>query len=213
MLTFFEAVDAYYNGNQNADREARFPTCVKFEFDSATIRLWAGVGEMYTPDGEIWFGTFVGDDENLTSLLSIPRVTDARSGNSPEYEFQLGYLPDEHYNAIRNHEEDVEGRLITLGNVILEGSSTRSKAQPGNNTRLRMIRPSYSESRTRSESGAQEILKLITVSARNINDGRSFANFGSMNSVGHSVRSRALYGISNDRYCDFVTEPREIVLS
>ncbi|MBO6759264.1 MAG: hypothetical protein JJ902_23275 [Roseibium sp.] len=205
MTAYYDAVDAVLN-SKGADRQVATADCLYFDFLGAPIRIWSGEGEMVTPDGETWTG-FMTTDTNgeAVSLFHMQPMGDVRDGNAPLYELSLHYLDETTYRACRDDRDQVAGRNVLISSVLLpDNGSTRSLTPPGDTRRLRMLDTKFNERRTRGDGGAVIVHRSIVVTAKNLNEGRSLTFFGTLADTVQRARSKQLFGIEDDHYCQFV---------
>lgn len=208
MSDFYDAIDAYYEATTESDRlDLRCVPAIKADFESSPQFLWSGVGGLITPDDQRWVGWMSpGDKDNgiePQAYITVPAIPDGRDGASVLHSFTMGYLNDEQYQLLRDAEEEVYGRTLTVYNVYLSGNSTRATIPPGHAEELTMQGAKFAERRTKQDDGSHKVLRTATVTAKNNNEGRSLQHFGAMNSVGQRFRSEALFDIANDAYADY----------
>lgn len=209
MSAFYDAIDAYYDATTASDRlDLRCAPAIMAEFDSSTQYLWGGFGRSFTPDGaggfQTWNGWHSGDPDNPQSYIQVPSIGDGRDGASPLYSITLGYLNEEQYLLLRDSEEEVTDRPLTIYNVYLpDGKSTRTPIPPGHGEKLVMQGVKFAERRSKQPDGSHKVLRTATLTVKNNNQGRSRQHFGAMNSVGQRFRSEALFGVTDDAYADF----------
>lgn len=197
-MEFEEAMLAYLESTVKMDRSMICAIGLKFEFKSATVRLWGGKGNLYTPDGEVWTG-WVG--KNDQAFISVPKTIDVRTGDSPTKTIELGYLTKELYEKLReDEEEEVTNRDLTIYKIYLEHGSTRTIIPPGDPQTFKMTGRSFREKRSILKTGQISEQYTASVNYKNVNAGRSKTFSGSMSSAGQKARSSILYGDDNDEY-------------
>lgn len=205
MSDFYDAVDAALDATAKSDRQLICRPTIFADFKSGPVHIWGGMGALITPDGTRWQGwQYVDDDGTVYSYIQRPKLTDIRDGNSALYEFTLGYISAEQYKAVRDTEEEVKDRLLIVSAVYLPDGKLRALTPPGDSWRLRMQNSRFTERRVREKDGGQRVLYSCSVTAQNINEGRSRTQFGLMNDAGQKARSMQLFGVANDTYAQFV---------
>ncbi|NQZ76476.1 MAG: hypothetical protein HRT61_10260 [Ekhidna sp.] len=205
MSSFSEALNSALDATQNSDRSLICAAVIEIVFKTETVRLWSGTGGLITPDGERWVGWSNGDPDNPQSFIDVPDISDPRDGNSPLYEFTLGYIDEESYQRLKSDADEANDAVLNVGNVYLEGNSTRALTPPGNKERLRIVGgASFSEKRTLMEDGSHKLQYSVSVKAKNVNGGRSRVSFSTFTDTTHKFRSSTLFGVQNDDYAQFI---------
>ncbi|MBO9457955.1 hypothetical protein [Labrenzia sp. R5_0] len=205
MQTYYDAIDAQLDATAGGDRQIQTADAVYFDILDTPVRLWAGIGSMITPDGQRWHG-FMGADENggVQSLFHIEPLGDVRDGAAPLYEMSLHFLDEVTFLELRDMAAaKVKGRDVLFYSVLLPKNGTRALTPPGDAHRLRMLDTRFSVSRPMGQGGETQIHRTITVLAKNLNQGRSLTHFGVMSDTVQRARSKQLFDIDGDDYCQF----------
>jgi len=203
MNDFYNAILQELNKTTSSDRSLIVAPLIFADFKSKPIRLWGGTGTLITSDGQRWLGYYSNSGGELRSLIKTPEIKDSADGSSPLYRFQLGVHDEEHYILLRDSGEEVTGRNLILYNCYLETGATRATVPVGNAIRLKMFGTSFSERKTKQKDGSYRFEFYATVTAQNLNSGRSRIFFGAMNDAGQRFRSKTLFGIDGDDYAQF----------
>lgn len=194
-MSFYDDIDAALAQSWEVMTRRAF----LFDFDGYALRLWEGNGRILA-GGEEFHGTMRGDQQ----FLKIPRLADGRGGESPLYNFELGYLDQATYDAIKADETVVKGRTLTWYRLYFrKGEFGRPMTEPFVVTRLTMTGRSFKESRKRVGDGFVKLLS-VGVRARDGNEGQNDAPFAFVNDTDQRAQSLALYGVENDGYARFV---------
>lgn len=201
MSAFYDALDAYLAATPKSDRQMWAADAIYMDIEGAAPWRMAGVeGTAITPDGERWAGWIV-DGE---AKLAPPRISDIRDGTAPLYEFMVGYIDAETYYRLRDDKDRVKDRLLIVYTLFFPTKALRTTIPPGDPWRLRMKSTRFVEKIDRDSDGGYRRRYIVSVLAKNINDGRSRAHFGTLSDTGQRARSEQLYGIENDAYGQFV---------
>lgn len=207
MSAFYNALEAELDATTASDRQIICRPCIFADFASAPVRIWGGVGPLYTPDDYEWAGWMrINENDEAESFIALPKLTDVSDGSSRLYEFILGYIDADSYSRIRDLDEEVRDRLLVVSSVHLPDGSTRAVTPPGDSWRLRMKQSKFREKWVRDPDGGHRQMYSVSVLAKNVNEGRSRTEFGVMNDAGQQQRSEALFGISDDFYAQFVVK-------
>jgi hypothetical protein len=201
MSAFYEALEAEIEATRRSDRQIRVVDAIYMDIEGAEPWRMAGVeGTLITPDGERWSGWVVNGEAKMTP----PKITDIRDGSSPLYEFTVGYIDEETYLRLRDDKDKVKGRLLIVYSIYLSDNSLRATVPPGDAWRLRMKSTRFVEKIEKDGEGGYVRRYVVSVIAKNINEGRSRAYFGTMSDTGQRARSEQLFGIEGDAYGQFI---------
>lgn len=203
MSAFYDALDAEIEASRKSDRQIRVVDAIYMDIEGAEPWRMAGVeGTAITPDGARWAGWVVDGQPRMVP----PRLSDIRDGNSPLYEFTVGYVDEETYYRLRDERERVRDRLLICYSLFMPETGLRTNVPPGDAWRLRMKSTRFQERIAKAEDGGYVRGYIVSVLAKNINDGRSRTQFGTMSDTGQRARSEQLFGIENDAYGQFVVK-------
>ncbi|MCR5859728.1 hypothetical protein [Mesorhizobium sp. J428] len=173
----------------------------RFDIDGYALQLWEGNGKAYTGSGEselVWAGTMKGQQ----NFLAAPRLTDGRSGQSPAYEFRLGYVDHATYAAVKAEQSRAIGRqLICYRLYFRPNEGSRSFSTPLVIGSLTMTGVGFSEQRRREGAG-YVVDYSVSVMARDGNAGLTDTAFAYVTDTDQNARS-ALKGVVPDRYARF----------
>jgi hypothetical protein len=195
MSAFFDALDAAMTDRS----EIVCRRLLEFDFDMGPLRLWEGNGKLITSDGKEWIGFYHGDQ----SFLSVPVLSDGRDGSSPLLSFELGFLDDATYSALKDVPTRVKGRALNIWRVYMETSEgLRPVTPPGYPVRLTMVSTSFTDHLDQDEVGYVR-RKSCGVTARPVDENRTYAPNGSVTDADQNRRSARL-GVVPDRYARFV---------
>jgi hypothetical protein len=92
--------------DQIAARQVRRAALVKMEFESETIRAWAGVGPLVTTDGATWSG--------VGTLISISAISSGPGGAAGQLTIGLDGVDPKIVALARAERDELAGRFITL---------------------------------------------------------------------------------------------------
>lgn len=204
MTTFYDQLDAILDASKGGDRVIHAADAFFFDFKTVSLRVWAGVGELITPDGESWAGFFVPKNGGgYESLFHMPPLKDPRDGTSPLIEMSLHYLDKETYEACRDMQDEVKGRPVLISSVLLPEHGTRALTDAGDARRLIMSDTRFTERTVRNDAGNLVTERSITVVAKNMNVGRSKTYFGTLSDTVQRARSLQIHGVADDAYAQF----------
>ncbi|MEW7009485.1 hypothetical protein [Lentilitoribacter sp. EG35] len=207
MSAYFDILNAKLDETTSSDRVISTPSVIEIELPTRTIRMWSGIGPMFTLDGNEWVGWYAGDAGDPHAAIDIPTIVDVSKGTSPIYQFPLGWIDEASYQLLRDDADgsQTKGKKLVLGKVVLDGGSTRAISEVGDKSRLTIVgSPSFKESRTKLADGSHKLLYQTTLKAVNFNAGRSQSNYPYMTDTNQKLRSKKLYGVSDDQYGQFI---------
>lgn len=195
MSAFFDALETA----MAAGSEVICRRLIEFDFDVGPLRMWEGNGKLITPDGLEWIGYYHGDQ----SYLSVPVLSDGRDGSSPLLEFQLGYINQETFDALKATPTRVKGRDLTIWRCYMVNDEGLRPVTPrGYPVKLTMISTSFTNQLDQDDVGYVHRLSC-SVTARPVDERRTFAPNGTVTDADQNRRAERA-GVVPDRYARFV---------
>ncbi len=195
-MSFYDDIEAALNaGTEIMTRRAWF-----FDFLGYPFRIWEGNGKCFAA-GQEWQGAIKGEQ----NYFQAPRLSDGRSGESPLYEFRLGYITKEGYDLLKNDDTVVKDRLIYWYRFYFKaGEYLRPLTAPLLVTTVMMKSRSFKETKVFDPASESIVSNYsVGVRARDGNEGQSEAPYAFVTDTDQNARSAAL-GVSPDRYARFV---------
>lgn len=203
MSAFDDVIDENVVGGVGDIRVVLAP-CYFFDFNGYPILLWRGQGRLFTSDGRKWLGSV---DANGTDHLQAPDFNDGRDGAAAKLHFGLPYIDKQTYLALRDERWRVEGRKITRYMAVWKpGEGLRPGTPIDFDAHFYMQSVSFEEKVVQGPGMTMIAHYKATVTAKNGNAGRSQARRGTYTPTGQRDRALEMYGISNDKGCDFIPE-------
>ena len=185
MSAFFDALEAYLDATPLSDRQIWCADAIYMELKDEEPWRMAGVeGTATTPDGADWSGWVVNGEAKLTP----PKITDIRDGSSPLYEFTVGYIDEETYLRLRDDKNKVKNQILIVYTLFFPTRALRTTIPPGDPWRLRIKSTRFVEKIEKDGEGGYVRRYVVSVIAKNINEGRSRAYFGTMSDTGQRAR-------------------------
>jgi len=203
VTAFDDAIDEYVGREGVSDIRAIVRPCYFFDFEGYPTYLWRGQGRLHTSDGNVWLGTI---DAAGRDHLTAPGFNDGRDGTSALLQFGMPYIDQPTYLALRNERDRVHGRKITRYMAVFQpGEGLRPDTPIDYDAHFYMQGTQFKENV--SLAGLTMVRQFpITVTAKNGNAGRSQARRGTYTPTGQRERALEMYGIANDKGCDFIPE-------
>lgn len=208
MSEFYDLIDEYLG---EADALTDITLTVRrawfYDFDGFPLRLWQGMGKLFTSDGNEWLGSI---HPGGADLHETQPIQDGRDGSSATYTFGLT-IPDlpnqtalQLYNELKEQQGIAAGRSLTCYLVLFrENEGLRPNTPISFFKELTMFAPKFSEAITRDESGSIHKIYRASIVAKDANFGRASVPNGTYADTIQKRRAAEL-GVDLDRGAEFL---------
>lgn len=141
-----------------------------YDFVDAPVRLWDGMGSLFTPDGNEWYGTI---DPSGVNHHTTPNIQDGRDGSSATYTMSMPAPTQELYEEIKAEKSRATDRTITVYQAIFKENEALRPSIPIRFLKeMTMFGPRFSESAAFNSNGVLIKNYKISISAKDNNFGR-----------------------------------------
>lgn len=203
MTAFDDTVDEYVGTEGLSDIRAILRPCYFFDFDGYPVRVWQGQGRLITTGGVVWQGTVDGKGRDH---LVAPKFNDGRDGSAGLLTFEFPYIDEATYLALRDDRSLAHGRRVTRYMAVFRpGEGLRPETPIDYDGHFYMQSTQFKEW---VDVQGDVITRHfpVSVAVKNGNAGRSQARRGTYTPTGQRDRAFEMFGIEDDKGCDFIPE-------